>query len=299
MKHVFLRQRLPLVPSCLLSLVIVTGSADVASAQRTDSPFIRRDQTKLNLSGAEMMIAASRMKAAEIGVNVNISVVDDGGHLMAFARMDDARPGSVYTSMTKATAAATKRGDTGPLPNADNPNTQLSIAVENAAATSGGKFTSLKGGIAIIVDGQVIGAVGVGGASGEQDAEVASAGVQALLNNLDTNQPGGNDSDLSGVPRTLFQNWPRTLFQNWLVEDIEGRGVVDRAQTTIQFDRDGRAYGSTGLNRFMTTPSLMDQEANFLAALQKVRKYEIDANGRLYLLDQDDRQVLWLTELKK
>lgn len=157
----------------------------VPPASSAQQPLIRRERVQLQLAGAGLAIKASLAKAKELGVNVNISVVDDGGHLIAFARMDDARPGSVYTSITKATTAATKRGATGPLPNADDLNTHLSLAVENASAVSGGKFTTLKGGIPIVVDGQVIGAVGVGGATGEQDAEVAAAGVTALTQEIE------------------------------------------------------------------------------------------------------------------
>jgi glc operon protein GlcG len=50
--------------------------------------------------------------------------------------------------------------------------------------TSGGKLTTLKGGVPIVWKGQVIGAVGIGGGTGEQDAEVAKAGVQELLDRL-------------------------------------------------------------------------------------------------------------------
>jgi glc operon protein GlcG len=56
----------------------------------------------------------------------------------------------------------------------------LNLSVQIAAGQSGGKFTTLKGGVPVLVDGQVIGAVGVGGATGEQDAEIAQAGVAAL-----------------------------------------------------------------------------------------------------------------------
>jgi len=139
----------------------------------------------MTLAGAQLAIESSLAKANEIGVSVNISVVDDGGHLLAFARMDGARPGSVYTSITKATSAATKRGATGPLPNAESANTLLSLAVENASAVSGGKFTALKGGVPIVIDNQVIGAIGVGGATGEQDAEVARAGVATLTGKIE------------------------------------------------------------------------------------------------------------------
>jgi glc operon protein GlcG len=104
-----------------------------------------------------------------------------GGHLLAFARMDGARPASIYTSMSKATTAALKLGDTGLLGEADEPpNVHLNLAVENAAVMSGGKFTTLLGGIAVQVDGQIIGGIGVGGAAGSEDAMIARAGLNAL-----------------------------------------------------------------------------------------------------------------------
>ena len=63
--------------------------------------------------------------------------------------------------------------------------------MQHTAAASGGKLTTLKGGVPIVVDGQVIGAVGVGGATGEQDAEIAQAGVAALTAALASETLGG------------------------------------------------------------------------------------------------------------
>jgi glc operon protein GlcG len=108
-------------------------------------------------------------------------VVDDGGHLLAFARMDGARPASVNTALIKAVSAATFRQETGPLPAKGEPDLHLSLSLQTA---SGGRVTTLKGGVPIMVDGQVVGGVGVGGGTGEQDAEVAKAGIQALLDAL-------------------------------------------------------------------------------------------------------------------
>lgn len=181
------------VLSCFVVLILLTG-VNTASAQqakglvasKNQQPLVRTNRAQLTLAGAERAIVACRKQANAMRVQVNIAVVDDGGHLLAFVRMDSARPGSVYTSITKATAAATKRGPTGPLPNPAAVNTQLSLAVENAAAVSGGKFTTLKGGVPIIYGGQVIGAIGVGGATGEQDAEVAAAGVAELTKNFES-----------------------------------------------------------------------------------------------------------------
>ena len=81
----------------------------VNCAAQEPSPLITRERIKLNLTGAELIIATAKQKAAELKVNANIAVVDDGGHLLAFARMDNAQLASVATVLTKAAAAATMR----------------------------------------------------------------------------------------------------------------------------------------------------------------------------------------------
>jgi glc operon protein GlcG len=164
----------------LLTGFMLLAAARFAAAQ--EAPLVTRNQVKLNLGGAELALRAAKEKAAQMQVKVNIAVVDDGGHLLAFARLDGARPASGNTALTKATAAATFRQATQPLPvGTEKPDPLLNLSVQNAAAMSGGKITTLFGGVPIVLDGQVIGALGVGGASGEQDAEVAQAGVDALL----------------------------------------------------------------------------------------------------------------------
>jgi glc operon protein GlcG len=144
-------------------------------------PLVSRNRVQLNLAGAELIVAACKKKAEAAGLKMNIAVVDDGGHLLSFARMDGARPASVATAMSKAISAATFRQETGPLPPKGEADVLLSLSLQNA---SGGKITPLKGGVPIVVDGQIIGAVGLGGGTGEQDAEIAKAGIQALLDNL-------------------------------------------------------------------------------------------------------------------
>lgn len=141
-------------------LLLFLSACLPAAAQESDTaPLITRDQVKLNLAGAERILQAAQAQAEKMKLKVNIAVVDDGGHLIAFSRMDGARPASVYTALTKATTAATLRQDTGPLPpGATQPDVWLNLSVQNAAAMSGGKFTTLRGGVAIALDGQVIGA---------------------------------------------------------------------------------------------------------------------------------------------
>jgi len=169
-----------LIALVLVGLVVASPSATAQEKK----PLVTRNRVQLNLAGAETILEAAKKKAAAMGLTVNIAVVDDGGHLLAFARMDGARPASATTALTKAVSAATFRQETGPMPAKGEPDLLLSLSLQNAAAASGGKITTLKGGVPIVVDGQVIGAVGVGGGSGEQDVEVAKAGIQALLDAL-------------------------------------------------------------------------------------------------------------------
>jgi glc operon protein GlcG len=171
-----------LIGGLLLAWGASAGSGEARSGK---APLVTRNRIGLNLAGAEKILAAAKTKAATMKLRLNIAVVDDGGHLIAFARMDGARPGSVYTALTKAVTAATMRMPTGPLPpGKKDPDLLLNLSLQNAALASGGKLTTLHGGVPIVVDGQVIGAVGCGGGTGEQDAEAARAGIEALLTDL-------------------------------------------------------------------------------------------------------------------
>ncbi len=144
-----------------------------------------RNQVHLGLAGARAIIAGALAKALEMKLKVNIATVDDGGHLVAFERMDGARPASVYTAITKATSAATFRQPTGPLAAGSTPaDPLLNVSLQNAAQASGGKITALLGGMPVMVDGQIIGAVGIAGGTGDQDAQIARAGVQAFMDQL-------------------------------------------------------------------------------------------------------------------
>jgi glc operon protein GlcG len=153
--------------------------------------LVERDRVRLSLAGAQQIIEGAIRKAEEMKLKMNIAVVDDGGHPLCFARMDGARPASAYTANTKAITAATFRQATGPVmpPGASAPDVLLNLSLQNAAAASGGKVTTLFGGVPVVVEGQVIGGVGVGGGSGEQDATVARAGVESFLSALGEAKP--------------------------------------------------------------------------------------------------------------
>ncbi len=164
-------------PDAAREVAVSEGGSSVGA-----SPLVLRGQVRLTSAGARKAITGAETKATELKLKSNITVVDDGGLLLAFARMDGARPASISTSQTKAISAATFRSPTGPAPgNGKEPDMLLNFGLQAAASDSGGKITSLLGGLPIVVDGQIIGAIGVAGASGEQDLEVAKAGVAAFV----------------------------------------------------------------------------------------------------------------------
>src|SRR5438270_1670037 len=89
----------------LILAVAILATLNLSQALADEPPLVTRNRVALNLAGAEKVIAAAKEKAVALKLKVNVAVVDDGGHLLAFARMDDARPASVATAITKATAA--------------------------------------------------------------------------------------------------------------------------------------------------------------------------------------------------
>jgi glc operon protein GlcG len=138
--------------------------------------MLTRNNVRLTLEGARAILSAAEAKAREINVPQVISVVDEGGYLLAFARMDGAKLSSVVVSQTKAGAAAIRRAPTGPSPAAE-PSAILSLGLVLAAE---GKLTCLRGGLPLFVDGQCVGGIGVSAGTEDQDVLVGQAGVDAL-----------------------------------------------------------------------------------------------------------------------
>ncbi|MGB3353900.1 MAG: heme-binding protein [Mycobacterium sp.] len=129
----------------------------------------------ISLSAASAVIDAATAKAVEIGQPMNVAVVDDGGHLVAFVRMDGAIKASIDISIRKARTSILMNAPTCDLMALVQPGAEL-YGLEQ---TSGG-MVIFGGGIPLTVDGVVIGAIGVSAGSVEQDVSVAEAGVAAL-----------------------------------------------------------------------------------------------------------------------
>lgn len=130
-----------------------------------------REHLALTHQGAAKILEAAVKKGAEIEAPQCIAVTDDGGHLLAFARMDGAKVLSIDSALAKARTAASSRRPTGDL--SEELERRLAFATR-------GTLTNLAGGLPIVVNGHVIGAIGVGSGTGEQDVEVARAGVASL-----------------------------------------------------------------------------------------------------------------------
>jgi glc operon protein GlcG len=136
-----------------------------------------RPAIKLTLEGARAILAAAEKKATEMGVPQCIAVVDEGGHLLAFARMDGGKLSSALVAITKAVSAALRRTETGPSSSGGELSLTLSLGLPMA---TNGRVTPIRGGLPIIIEGQVVGGIGVSSGTEEQDVEVARAGLTAL-----------------------------------------------------------------------------------------------------------------------
>ena len=130
----------------------------------------------VTLKDAKRIIEAAEKKAAEIGQPMNIAVADAGGNLVAHVRMDKAWLGSIDISKKKAYTARAFDISTKDLAT----HSQSGGQFFGIHASNGGKVMIFAGGIPLKKNGEVVGAIGVSGGSGEQDHAVAEAGAAAF-----------------------------------------------------------------------------------------------------------------------
>ena len=130
---------------------------------------------RLTLTEATAVVEAARAKAADIGQPMNIAVVDDGGHLVAFVRMDGAIKASIDISIRKARTSVLMNLPTSALSEVTQPGAEL----YGLELTAGGMVT-FGGGVLLTRGRDTLGAVGVSAGSVEQDVAVAEAGAAAL-----------------------------------------------------------------------------------------------------------------------
>lgn len=134
------------------------------------------EKNVLTLAAARKIVTAAEAEARGRGVGVVVVVVDDGGHVIALARMDNAQVASVNVGIGKARTAAIYRRPTRVF--------EEQIKSGRIAALALADATPLQGGLPILIDGKVVGAVGVSGDTPQVDEEIAMAGVSALSGQL-------------------------------------------------------------------------------------------------------------------
>jgi glc operon protein GlcG len=147
---------------CAGLMLALAGNAQVAQT------------TNLTLEGAQKVIDAAIVYAkTNQSPGGSIAVVDAGGHLLMFERLDGSFPASATVAIEKARTAALFRAESKKLEDAINGGREALITVG---------YTFLQGGVPVIYNGQIVGAIGVSGAkSADQDREIATAGAEALL----------------------------------------------------------------------------------------------------------------------
>jgi len=127
----------------------------------------------LTLDDVKTIAAAAEAEALRNNWAVSFAIVDDGGHLLWYQRLDGAAATSAYIAPAKARTAALGRRESKSYEDVIN-NGRVSFL--SAPELEG----MLEGGVPVIVDGHVIGAVGVSGVKSNEDAQVAKAGIAAL-----------------------------------------------------------------------------------------------------------------------
>ncbi|HJR43075.1 MAG TPA: heme-binding protein [Gemmatimonadaceae bacterium] len=153
------------LPAVLAAAIAALLTPDRAAGQL-------RDLRVLTSAAATKAVAAAEAEARRNNWNVSIAVVDAAGELVAFLRMDGASPSSVDIAPAKARTAARFRRPTKAMEEA--------VAGGRTVLLSFPDVTPVEGGVPVIVNGQVVGAVGVSGVTSPQDAQVAQAGASAV-----------------------------------------------------------------------------------------------------------------------
>ena len=134
------------------------------------------EKIMIRLEDARTIIAAAEKKAQEIGQPMNIAVADEGGNLISHVRMDGAWLGSIDISIKKAYTSRAFNIATKDLAE----HAQSGGQFFGIHASNDGKIMIFGGGIPVLIDGKIVGAVGCSAGTVEQDIEVAEAAIAAL-----------------------------------------------------------------------------------------------------------------------
>jgi glc operon protein GlcG len=157
-----------------LSRCAIVGALLIASAQLTaqTDQALTLDKKVLTLAAARKIVAAAEAEANQRGLGVVIVVVDDSGTIIELTRMDAAQVASVNVGIGKARTAAIYR----------RPSREFEEQIRDGrvAALALADATPLQGGVPVLINGRVVGAVGVSGDSPQVDEEIALAGAGVI-----------------------------------------------------------------------------------------------------------------------
>ena len=128
---------------------------------------------RLSIEDAAVLTEGARKKSVEIGVPMCIAIVDESGNLISFERMNGGKITSITIAEDKAFTAAAARKATHEY-NAVNIPGKLAFGIHTEV---GGRLSSVGGGLPVVVDGEVVGAIGLSSGTPQQDMECALAGI--------------------------------------------------------------------------------------------------------------------------
>jgi glc operon protein GlcG len=154
-------------------VVLLAVTANRAAAQAPAAPPVRPPYgTPITLVQARSIAAAAEGEARRNGWRMAVAIVEPTGDLVLFEKLDDTQYGSIQIAQTKARAAALYRRATKEMADGVQSGAGLGIVTAPGAI-------ALAGGIPIVIDGKMVGAIGVSGGTADQDAQAATAGLAA------------------------------------------------------------------------------------------------------------------------
>lgn len=206
------------------------------------------EKRTLSLEGARQAIAAAAGEARRLGVGGVFAVVDDGGNLMALERLDGTFAAGAKVSIGKARTAALFKRPTRVFEQIIRDGRTPMIALED--------FTPLQGGVPILIDGEVVGAIGVSGASSaQQDDDFAVIGANAVMNSASSasaDAPATEVTAISAVEVAAAFAKGMPLIENGSFKihasrrDKPGQAEVHTDETDIIYVLEGSATFVTG-----------------------------------------------------